>query len=137
MHFFSSRPFPSCTLVPETVAIMHLWVRETISIMHLWVGETISICTLVPETVAIMHLWVRETISIMHLLVRETISICTLVPETVAIMHFSSRRGRETSSSNHHAFFPQDGVVRSGALKAMIFNFIISRLQWQVYFISI
>jgi hypothetical protein len=36
---------------------------------------------------------------------------CTLVPKTVAIMHFFSRRGRETSSSNHHAFFPRHGFV--------------------------
>ena len=49
---------------------------------------------------------------IMHLWVPETISICALVPETVVIMHFSSRWGRETIS-NHHAFFPRDGLFVS------------------------
>ena len=43
--------------------------------------------------------------------VYENISICILVPETVAIMYFSLRRGHETSSSNHHAFFPRDAFV--------------------------
>jgi hypothetical protein len=101
---------PSCIFFPSR------WVRQTISIMHLWVRETISMRPF-PSCIYeshVMHLWVLETIAIMHLGVHETIAICTLVHKTIAIMHFSSRRGREMSSSNHHAFFPRDGAVRLG-----------------------
>jgi hypothetical protein len=58
----------------------------------------------------------------------ENISICTLVPETVAIMHFSSRRGRETSSSNHHAFFYEMGswkyfgLIGNAVIDLKLFN---------------
>jgi len=64
-----------------------------------WISETIFICTL-------MHFFYLLGCVFSTIWVPETIFICTLIPETVAIMHFSSRRGRETSFSSHHAFFP-------------------------------
>ena len=140
MHFFSSRPFPSCIYEsrrPFPSCIYEL-VRPFPS-AH-WSLRPLPSC-IFPSCIYeshVMHLWAPETISNMHLGVHETIAICTLVPETIAIMYFSSRRGRETSSSNYHAFFPFHEMGRTlGALKAMVFNFIMSRLQWQVYFISI
>jgi hypothetical protein len=115
------------SILPSCIFFSSRWVRQTISIMHLWVRETISmrpfpwdhfhhafmsLTSCIYES--FMSSWDHFQHAFMSPSVHETIAICTLVHETIAIMHFSSRRGHEMSSSNQHAFFPRDGVVRSG-----------------------
>jgi hypothetical protein len=123
---------PSCIFFPSR------WVRQTISIMHLWVRETISMRPF-PSCIYeshVMHLWVLyEFLRPFPTCIYE--SIC---PWDHCHLHigpfFLKERPWDVLFQPSCIFSTRWGRTL-GALKAMVFNFIMLCLEWQVYFILI